>query len=302
MNFIYKCYLQKFFSVIPGGEKLNFLFQKYVTKTYPLSDKVFIMVLNWAKKNFDIFTKYSQSPPEDTTYYEFGAGDLIHPIAMSLLGMHTLYCLDIHQLVFPELLNDTISKLRRLRDKAPFDYSLPEEIPQLTTANFRNILLKYFRIDYRAPLDAKDTDFQDGSVDFIACNATLEHIPEDDIGKILAECHRILKDGGVMSMLIDYCDHWQYFDKDLSRYNFLRYSPSEWRRYNPSLQYQNRLRHKDYLDIISQIDFEIVETKLYLPSEEELGSFRSLPVDAFFLDNYTCEELTVISAWIALRK
>jgi len=188
------------FSVIPRGERLNFLFQKHITKILPANDKRFIERLAVAKEHFDTFTKYGRSADtQNVVYYEFGAGwDLINPIGLSLLGIQTLHCIDIRKLVFPELLNDTISKLRRLKDKIPFDYSLPERIPLITVSNFRDILMEYFRIDYTAPADARCTNFQESAVDLIGSNSTLEHIPKDDIIKIVQECYQILKKGGIV--------------------------------------------------------------------------------------------------------
>lgn len=304
MNFIYKCYLQKLFSIIPRGERLNFLFQKHITKSLPVNDECFIERMVIAKEHFDKFTKYGRSADtKNVVYYEFGAGwDLTNPVGLSLLGIQTLHCIDIRELVFPELLNDTISKLSRLKDKIPFDYSLPEGIPLTTVSNFRDILMEYFRINYIAPADARCTNFQESTVDLIGSNATLEHIPKDDIIKIVQECYRILKKGGIVYCRIDYKDHWSYFDHSISIYNFLKYSPSQWQRYNPSLHYQNRLRHRDYLDIISQTDFEVLEDNPSIPSKEEADLLKDLGVDSWFRDKYTFEELAIQGSKIVLQK
>ena len=304
MKFIYKCYLQKLFSSIGGGERLNFLFQKYITKSLPTNDETFLNRLARAKEHFDTFVKYSQlTNNQDATYYEFGAGwDLINPIGLSLLGIGTLHCIDIRELVFPEVLNDTISKLYRLKAEGPFDYPLPERIPLVTVSNFKDILMKYFRINYSSWTDARRTNFAESTMDLIVSNVTLEHIPRNDVVKILQECLRILKKGGIFCCQIDYTDHWSHFDHSISVYNFLKYSPSEWRRYNPLLHYQNRLRHKDYLDIVSQTDFEIVEDDPKRASKEEMDSLSRLETDPHFLNNYTLDELGIKGSRIVLRK
>jgi len=304
MKFIYKCYLQKLLSSIHRGERLNFLFQKYVAKSLPVKDEGFIKQLSVAKDHFDTFSKYTQSPSnENTTYYEFGAGwDLINPIGLSLLGIQTLHCVDIRELVFPELLNDTISKLYRLKRQIPFEYSLPERIPLITASNYKDILANYFRIHYSAPMDARCTHFQESTIDLIVSNATLEHIPERDIVTIFQECYRIVKKGGVVSCRIDYTDHWSYFDHCISIYNFLKYSHSKWQRYNPPLHYQNRLRHRDYLDIISQTNFQVLEDNPTPPSKEEMDALRTLEIDAYFLNKYTVEELAIKGTKLILKK
>ena len=304
MNFIYKCYLQRLLSSTPRGEKLNFFFQKYITKSLPINDKSFIKRLAIAKELFNTFARYTQlTDTQSITYYEFGAGwDLINPVGLSLLGIQKLHCIDIRELAFPELVNDTISRLYRLKEKISFDYSLPERIPLLTASNCKDILMNYFRINYRAPIDARHTDFQEATVDFIASISTLEHIPKDDIAKIFQECYRILKKGGIISCRINYRDHWAENDHSISIYNFLKYSASEWQRYSPSLHYQNRLRHKDYLDIISQTGFKILDDNPVLPSEKEVDSLRNLEIEADFLSKYTLEELAIKGTSIVLKK
>jgi SAM-dependent methyltransferase len=304
MNFIYKCYLQRIFSSIPKGERLNYFFQKHITQTLPVSDEGFIKRLAIAKEHFDTFNKYTQSAGnQDTTCYEFGAGwDLINPIGLSLLGIQTLHCIDIRELAFPELINDTISKLYKLKRQIPFDYSLPERMPLITTCNFKHILMTYFGINYKAPVDARCTGIQEAVMDLIVSNLTLEHIPKNDISKILQECYRILKKDGIVSCFIDYTDHWSHFDNSISIYNFLKYSHSEWQRFNPPLHYQNRLRHRDYFDIISQMGFEVLEDKPMAPTEEEVDSLRDMEIDAYFLNKYTLEELAIKGAKIVLKK
>ncbi len=304
MNFIYKCYLQKLFSVIPKGEKLNYFFQKYITKSYPINKESFIKQLSLVKDHFDAFSIHTQlADVQDATYYEFGAGwDLISPICLSLIGFRTLHCIDIRRLVFPELLNDTIRKFQTFKKDIPFDYSLQENIPIMTKSNYQEVLMKYFGINYQAPIDARHTNFQEQSIDFITSNATFEHIPKDDIISILNESYRILKKGGILSCQIDYRDHWSYFDHSISMYNFLKYTPTQWTKYCPSLHYQNRLRHRDYLDIISQTDFEVLTDKPILPSSEELDILGNLRINTSLTKKYTLEELAIKGSQIILRK
>jgi len=304
MNFLYKCYLQRLLSSIPKGERVNYLFQKHITKSLPINDATFVKKMAVAKEHFDTFAQYVRvADSKNINYYEFGAGwDLINPIGLSLLGIGKLCCTDVRELVFPELLNDTISKLYRLKGNIPFDYCLPEETPLVRKCNFKDILMTYFSINYRAPVDARCTGIQESVMDLIVSNLTLEHIPKNDISKILQECYRILKKYGIVSCFIDYTDHWSHFDRTISIYNFLKYSPSKWQRYNPSLHYQNRLRHKDYLELISQTGFDVLENSPVLPSKEEMESLRTLEIAPFFLRRYTTEELAIKRAKIVLRK
>ena len=65
-----------------------------------------------------------------------------------------------------------------------------ENIPEVNRKNYKDVLKKFLRIDYNAPLDAKNTGIQSNSIDFIISNATMEHIPQKDLPDIIKECYR----------------------------------------------------------------------------------------------------------------
>ncbi|MDQ3021682.1 MAG: class I SAM-dependent methyltransferase [Bacteroidota bacterium] len=304
MNFIYKAYIQKLFSTLPKGEKLNYVFQKYVTKSLPILDSDFVIKLEAAKSHFNNFKKYGSSKnPEDCTYYEFGAGyDMLIPLSMSILGFKKLICIDIRELIFPELIKDSINRLRKFKDKLGKEISLSENIPSITGKNYKDILKKFFRIEYMAPLDARNTHIEKNSIDFILSNATMEHIPENDISPIMKECYRILTKNGIMSNVIDYRDHWSFFDSSISVYNYLKFSDNKWLKLNPSIMYQNRMRHKDYIKIIKDTGFEILEETANKPNEKELDELKNIRLDKDFSNNYSKEELSIKSSILVIKK
>ena len=51
------------------------------------------------------------------------------------------------------------------------------------------------------------SEIEDESIDFIFSQAVLEHIPKNDFRQTMIECHRILKQNGVISHTIDLKDH-----------------------------------------------------------------------------------------------
>ena len=68
---------------------------------------------------------------------------------------------------------------------------------------FVNIdLSKYENVDFVCDLNKDKLPFKNNSVDFILANNVLEHL--DSIDNCLAECHRVLKDGGVLSVQMPY--------------------------------------------------------------------------------------------------
>jgi predicted SAM-dependent methyltransferase len=44
--------------------------------------------------------------------------------------------------------------------------------------------------------------FPDGSVDAVYCAAVVEHLPKDDVPPFIAECHRVLKAGGILRISV----------------------------------------------------------------------------------------------------
>lgn len=56
------------------------------------------------------------------------------------------------------------------------------------------------------------------SQDLIATTATLEHIPMSILKPILKECYRLCNKYSVVSMFIDYADHYSYADKNINAY------------------------------------------------------------------------------------
>ena len=163
------------------------------------------------------------------------------------------------------------------------------------------VLLAAYGIQYRAPADARATGLPDRSIDCVTSTDTLEHIPPGDIAAILRECHRVLADDGIMSFRVDYRDHWAYFDPRITPVNMLQYSDRQWARYNPSLNYQNRLRHDDYVRLFETADF----TTLGIEQEPALDTSREFLARSSVAPEFrshTLEALLVPSATFTLQK
>lgn len=219
------------------------------------------------------------------------------PLAFYSFGVNRQVVVDKRKLVRSELVSDTVKKIEQascseIRRK-------PAMIP--SGRDMSEVLEKNYGITYRAPCDAAHTGLAPGSVDYITSTSTMEHIPFDSLKAILAECRRILCDGGLLSSIIDYDDHYSYFDSKISRYNFLKYSEPFWMIFNSKLHFQNRLRHSDYTDLFRAAGFEIVEEQLKAAQEAELRAIAQLPLARRFR-SYNIHDLAVHSAIIVARK
>jgi hypothetical protein len=196
---------------------------------------------------------FRQFPP-GATVLEFGAGrNLLSSLLLSSAGAARIYAIDLERLATLEQVNAVIDQLRLI---------IPGQWPKLTGLGD---LAPLYRIEYRAPGDARNTGLPDGSVDFICSTSTLEHIPADDILAILRECRRVASSQALFSFIIDYHDHYGTADKQIGRFHFYRYSDREWRKFNPSNHYQNRLRHSDYEKLFERSGLSSLQNKRIFP-------------------------------------
>jgi SAM-dependent methyltransferase len=285
---------------LPYPNEWNYLAQKYLSRKFPASESSMNLKYERAIGILEKFKKHSDKPLSESVFFEFGAGwDLFLPMILSLFDIGKIYCTDLTPLSKPGILNDSFQHVKRLVGK---NQTIPESIPLFTSKNFRTVLCEYFRIDYQAPIDARHVNYLDNSIDCIYTNSVIQNIPSVILDDIVKECHRILKQDGIVSFRQSYADQWSYIDKSISRYNYLRYSEKEWKKYCPPLQYQNRLRHKDYLKIYHDAGFEVIEQELETPNEQEQEILKQLPISKEFLDKYTMNELMINGSWCILRK
>jgi SAM-dependent methyltransferase len=300
MNWRLKALLQQLLSRVPQGERVNHFFQRHVTRSLPTGDAHCATIVAQAREHVATVARYSRRPVGDAVFFEFGAGwDLMIPLAYYGLGVGRQILVDLRPLLRPNLVNATIAQFARLAPGLGLS-RVPHPLPADGPAALA-VLKERYGIEYRAPADARDTGIAPAAVDCITSTNTLEHVPHDDVARILAECRRILADDGVMSFRIDYQDHFSYFDSRISVYNFLRYSERAWSLYNPALHYQNRLRHSDYLQLAAGAGFEIVEEHRTGPNAADRALLGTLPLDRRF-HHYEQPDLGVRNALLVLRK
>lgn len=290
MHWKSKARLQRLLSALPEGERWNYFLQRYATRSLPFDDHGFEFRAKLAQEILGLVRRGRDFSAVSTTFFEFGAGaDLIGPITFYAMGVDRQILVDRSALVRPTLINDTLEKAARLG-------------PQLGFVRFPDTSkLEKLGIQYLAPVDARSTGLASGSVDVVTSNSTLEHVPFDEIPQLLAECRRILRPGGLLCMRVDYEDHYAYTSPGLSPFNFLYFSATEWRRYSPSLHYQNRLRHSDYLKLFAASGFEVLKADRLDAGPKTLVQLDTRQLDAQFR-NYDFADLTVRKCTFLLRR
>lgn len=291
-------------SAVPGGDRLNYVLQRHVTHGVPLSDERLRRAVAGARAHLDAFDRYAvpRTPTGEATFFEFGAGwDLHMPLSLHALGVGTQVVVDRSPHARGDLVDDVVARL--VREPTLGEEAQARLLSAASSAAVRGGVREKalsFGISYAAPADARATGLAPGSVDCVTSTSTFEHIPRKDIALILEECRRILRAGGVASFAIDYSDHYSHFDRSISPYNFLRYSERRWALYNSSIQYQNRMRHSEYLALFRSAGFEIVEDSAQV-DDGRLEELRSVPVAAEFA-GFERGDLATTGGHVVLRQ
>ena len=302
MRWLAKAAVQKGFGVLPQGERLNYVFQRRVLRSLPAGDGALRQKFSRALQHLGAYEEHGPGvPAADATFYEFGAGwDLAIPVAYALLGVGRQVLVDIRPSARVELVNDSLASYERLRGE--LEGVAGRELRPLGGAISQLEELEHrFGIRYLAPCDARGTGLPAESIEFVSSTDTCEHIPGADLAEIFRECFRLLRPGGAFSCRIDLQDHYAYFDRSLSKYNFLRYSDRAWSLVNSPLHYQNRLRSPEYLQLVRDAGFELLVEKPSGPGEAGLKELGSLPLATRFR-KYPPEDLGVtVLSFVARR-
>ena len=302
MNWKYKAFLQKSFDIIPFGRSLNYFMQRNITKNLPVDDDTFFQKFKFSFNQHEKIGEISSLDMNSIKSLEFGAGwDMLTPLSYFMLGVKEQFVIDLFHNMKTDLINDSIHRFVENKSALEKEYSVSlKDMPHGTISGYKDLNDK-FGIKYMAPVNAAETGFEDDSFDYISSLSTLEHVPGNEIKRILDECYRILKPGGILSCIIDLRDHYSYFDQSISIYNFLQYSEKQWDLYNHDLQYQNRLRNSDYKNIIDSTEFKTIEYNITENDSAEKEQLNNLDLSDQYI-NHSRDDLGIKEIWVLLTK
>lgn len=286
-NWVFKALIQKIISFLPYSDKINFWFQKHITKGVLLSEEHFNDKLSPC---FDHIT-YCKNEKEITnsTILEIGTGWYpVIPLGFYLSGSTKIYSIDISPLCNKERLLNTIDKFIEWRKRGSLDIYL-NHIEESRWKSLTNInrdlsfsdLLKILNINLIVG-DARKLPLIDGAFDFVISNNVFEHIYPQILKPIIKECNRILKPNGVHSHFIDMSDHFAHNDDKINIYNFLKYSDSEWNLIDNSVQPQSRERLPFYLELMQN---ENLNTQTFNIRKGSLEILKKMKINHKFIKN-----------------
>ncbi len=279
-KWVLKALIQKLISFLPGSNKINYWFQKYITKGVQLSDEYFGDKLVHANDHLRHYSGATRK--ENFSSLEIGTGWYpVVPICMYLAGAGKVVSIDLSRLLNEQAFKETILKFKawlkegKLKNFEP--YFLESRIVQLERLDPKQLdleaLLVAFNMEYRVG-DARNLEDADASFDLIHSNNVFEHIYPQVLKEILLEFKRVLRSKGMMSHFIDMSDHFAHLDNSITIYNFLRFSESSWRMIDNSVQPQNRWRLADYHQLYSELALEIIKEEARPGDLEQLAKVK----------------------------
>jgi SAM-dependent methyltransferase len=283
--------IQKGLSLVPGGVRLNSRLQHVVGGMRDFDVHLAGKIGDWTTSMgylSDVDFHVSEA-----RLMEIGTGwHPTLPLCFVLAGARSVATFDIVR-----LLDETVTF--RLLD------SLEEHVPKIAdlagenSATVHARLLEYRRsknlgellskscIEYFAPADGRATGLEPNSIDLVYSNSVLEHVPREVIRSLMEESFRVLKPGGLAMHNVGCNDHYAFFDKSISFVNFLQYGEREWRLWNNPIQYQNRLRAPEFVELAIQAGFDVIHKRTHVRpgTLEALASLRIAPqFDRFSID------------------
>lgn len=301
-----KAIVQKTISYLPWPHQVNFLFQKYITRGVHLTDALFEDKLIHCSNHVRYFRKYAPNKKTPTSL-EIGTGWYpIVPVGLYLSGGAAIYTIDISSLLSPERLSNTLDKYDEWQKAG----RLAQYLPDIDMERFAKLLSLRATVLQRSVAetlkelnitsivgDARKIDLPSHSIDLLNSNNTFEHIYPVILRPILVEFRRLLAVDGIMSHQIDMSDHFAHLDKSITIYNFLRFTDEQWSRIDNDIQPQNRTRFPEFIKMLDETGFEVLET---MNREGSLAELDTVPVaDKYKV--YTPAELAISHSLIIAR-
>ncbi|MBX2871475.1 MAG: class I SAM-dependent methyltransferase [Saprospiraceae bacterium] len=301
-KWVLKAVVQKGISLLPYKHRINYLFQKYVTKGVQLSSLYFEDRLIHLKEHLHFFQKYKGGLANCETL-ELGTGWYpVVPVGLFLAGAKRMHTVDISALMNKTNLCLTLERYLEWEQAGTLQPYLEPVPKRLDMA--RQLLAEADKLSFEQLLDrlnlsylvkdARQLDLADDSIDLITSNNTFEHIYPNILREILLEFKRILTKDGVMSHFIDMSDHFAHLDGKISIYHFLRFSEQSWKWINNDVQPQNRWRLEQYRQMYRDLGIGIREEK-NRPGEPEVVAKEPI-ADQFKV--FSLEDLAISHSYV----
>ncbi len=281
-KWVLKAIVQKTISFLPYRHRINYFFQKHVTKGVYLTDEYFDDRLLHASNHLKYYRKFSSTRELKSTL-ELGTGWYpVVPLCFFLSGASSIFTVDISSLSNKEHVLTTLQKFwdyhqeGKLKDFLDIREGRMDVLKDLLdNQNHLSLedLTRRLHLKYLIQ-DARHLTLENGKIDLIHSNNTFEHVFPDVLESLLVEFKRVSRPGGIQSHFVDMSDHFAHFDSSINIYNYLRFSDKQWQWIDNDIQPQNRWRINDYKALFHQIGLKITYLDFRKGNVEQLQSIK----------------------------
>jgi hypothetical protein len=289
------------FAGVPNAHQVNYLFQRYVSRSVVYRREWFDYKLSQAGSHWRAWQRFREGRVPGVVL-EIGTGWFpVVAVGLALGGSETIRSVDKIGLLRPREVTITVRACVEALDDGRMQACVPELDPRRVAtlrrlAGYETVTpaaLEELGIVWDVG-DARDLALTSESVDFFISNNTFEHISGDILAAILREYRRLASPSALMSHFVDMTDHYSYGDPKIGPLHFLRYSDRQWRRWDNAIVPQNRLRLGDHRALLEGAGFTILEEDRVWTAPP--GALEKLKV-AMEFRHHPPEELLVHGVW-----
>ncbi len=241
---------------------------------------------------------------EGMRFLEVGTGRNVNlPTALWLCGAAQVVTVDLNPYLSSALVFESNEYVRQHEAEVVQAFGAEAERPQFQKRlaellNFKGSLkdlLQLMNVEYIPRADAARLPLDAHTLDAHVSYAVFEHIPVNDLERILTEARRVLKEDGLLLHIVDPSDHFSHDDEAITAINFLQFSESDWEKWaGNKFMYHNRLRAFEYLELLKRIGVRVLRRTETLDEPSLRALKNGFPLHSQF-QHIRAEELAVRS-------
>lgn len=298
IKFLTKVAFVKACSTLPGGHSLYRWAQQNITKsTIPTDEMIRSQAAN-ARKYFNLLRNIENFDTlKKGVHVEIGAGwYLTIPMMFWQYGWASQCLTDVRR----HANWGNISEVARFLRRFSSDEFVRRRLP-IPLESEMNEYLDRLSISYRAPQGSL-SPFADGYASLVTASSVLRYPSRSDARKIIEEVSRVLRVGGIFIANIYLLDEFCFVDRDISTFNFLRYTDKQWGRwFDCGFASANRMRASDFAHIIDGLPFVVEKWEATKPGPAEYKELAKIEISKEFLQ-YDREDLATSELTFMLRR
>ena len=267
---------------IPFADTLR-IFKRKIFGYPPNANNMELTIKNYERIKSEI--EKLKMPIKNSTILEIGSGWFpTIPILFARDGAKKIIMSDLNIHMDEITFRETVAYLKK---------SFPDDDYIQSLTGFASL-----PIDYLVPFNA--SNLKDKSLDVIVSNTVLEHIPKSDIYNLFASLRPKIADDGKMVHLVDHSDHFEHYDKSISRINFLTWSLERHALINYLIKDgENRMRHHEYHQLFMDSGYDVVNERIDL-DEKTLEIVETLDL-VYPYSKMRPEQLSVLTSIYSLK-